>query len=164
MAENPLKSEMRAWLPQVDFAVTHHGFAAHGRDYVGILQAKATYELTLTHVVECHYETRVRDDVWPMSWEDCLTDYAQWQAAGEPRGYVWGTNWSMGYPGLEIPDEDPIAATWAKRLGKPTYAVMIETDRFKLSLVFHSARSRSLSDNDEIIQRVLMPLPPPTKA
>ena len=68
MAENPLQHQMRDWLPQFDFAVLHHGFAPHGRDYVLILQAAGTYELILTHVVECHCQTAVRDDVWPVSW------------------------------------------------------------------------------------------------
>ncbi len=63
---------MREWIPERDFAVVNHGFAAHGRDYILIQQAGSTYELTLTHVVEFHYETRVSDDVWPVSWDDCM--------------------------------------------------------------------------------------------
>lgn len=90
MPENPLRKPMREWLPDVDFAVMRHEFTPHGRDYVLILQAAATYELTLTHVVELHYDTRVRDDVWPLSWDDRLTDYAVWEAAGKPEGYLWG--------------------------------------------------------------------------
>jgi hypothetical protein len=124
MAENPIRKATQEWLPEIDFGVLSHGFAPHGRDYVLVLQASAgTYEVTLTHVVESHYETRVHDEVWPMSWDDRLTDYAVWEAEGKPDGYVWGTNWSLAYPGLEAPADDPKAAQWSQRLGKPMHSV-----------------------------------------
>ncbi|HEY1750464.1 MAG TPA: hypothetical protein VGG29_04340 [Caulobacteraceae bacterium] len=160
MAENPLKTLLGDWLPEIDFGVMAHGFAPHGRDYVLILQAGATYEVTLTHVVEAHYETRVGDDVWPRSWDDVLTDYAAWEAAGAPDGYVWGSNWSLAYPGVDAPDEDPVAENWATRIGKPMYAASIETDRFKLSVVFHAVRAERLSDDSSVVRRVLNPMPP----
>lgn len=155
---NPLKKQIQDWLPQYDFAVIEHHFLPHGRDYVWILQTgDGTYELILTHVVECTYETRVRDDVWPMSWEDVLTDYDSWQAAGEPDGYVWGTNWSPAYPGLEVPDIHEGAAKWSKRVGRQMYAMAIETDRFRLSAIFHDSRSRKLSGENSIIRRSVIP-------
>lgn len=158
MAANPLRAVMQAWLPEFDFAVLRHGFADHGRDYAFIVQTGGTYELVLTHVVEMHYETRVRDDVWPESWDDRLTDWAEWQAAGQPDGYVWGSNWSLAYPGLEVPDHDPAAAKWAERLGKRMHAMAIETDRFRISMVFHEVRSKKISDDNSILDRVLIPL------
>ena len=160
MSEHPLRKPLREWLSRVDFGVMHHGFAPHGRDYILVVQAAGTYELTLTHVVEQHYETRVRDDVWPKSWDDRFTDYAMWEAAGCPEGYVWGTNWSLAYPGLDTPDDDPAAGRWSQRLGKQMYGVVIGTDRFKLSVVFHSARTKKLSDHSSVVGRVLIPLPP----
>jgi hypothetical protein len=91
-------------------------------------------------------------------WDDCLTDYATWKAAGEPDGYVWGTNWSLAYPGLDTPDDDPVAARWSQRLGKPMFFLALETDRFRLSLVFHDVRVRKLSDDDSTVRQVLIPL------
>lgn len=158
MSEHPLRKPMREWLPEFDFGVMRHGFAPHGRDYILIVQAAGTYELILSHVVELHYETRVHDDVWLKSWDDQLTDYATWEAAGNPEGYVWGTNWSLAYPGLETPEDDATAARWSERLGKPMYAMAIETDRFRLSMVFHSARATKRSDDDSTVRKVLIPL------
>lgn len=135
-----------------------HGFAPHGRDYVFIIEIGGTYELTLTHVVDLHVETRVRDDVWPESWDDVFTDYSVWEAAGHPEGYVWGSNWSLAYPGLYVPNEDPAAERWSERLGKSMFAASIETDRFKISAVFHSAQARKLSDHSPTISKVLNPL------
>jgi len=158
MVENPLRKLMREWLPEFDFVVMGHGFARHGRDYVFVLQTGGTFELNLTHVVAMNYETRVGNDVWPKSWDNCLTDYAAWEAAGQPEGCVWGTNWSLAYPGLETPDSDDIADKWAKRIGNPMYAMSLETDRFKLSIIFHDAWSKKLSDDDSIIRQILIPL------
>jgi hypothetical protein len=157
MGENPLRKVMRDWLPEFDFAVLQHGLAKHGRDYIFVLQAAGTYELILTHVVEMHYETRVADANWPASWDDYLLDYEKANAAGIPKAYVWGTNWSLAYPGIEL-DDDASASKWAERLGKPMYAMSIETDRFKLSMIFHDARSKKLSDDDSLIRRALIPL------
>jgi hypothetical protein len=158
LPENPLRAIAQDWLPEIDFGVMSHGFAPHGRDYVFIIEAGGTYELTLTHVVEVHVESRVRDDVWPVSWGDVLTDYAAWEAAGHPDGYVWGSNWSLAYPGLVAPNEDPSAQRWSERLGKPMFGASIETDRFKLWAVFHSARARKLSDHAPTVSKVLIPL------
>jgi len=159
LAENPLKALLGDWLPEIDFGVMAHGFAPHGRDYVLILQAGETYEVTLTHVVEAHYETRVGDGVWRRSWDDVLTDYAAWEAAGTPDGYVWGSNCSLAYPGLDAPDTDPAADDWASRVGKPMYAMSIETDRFKLAVVFHAVRAEKLSD-DTVASRIMKSSPP----
>jgi hypothetical protein len=96
--------DLLSWLPALDFAVLEHRIPAHGRDYAMLVQDclgsdPGTHEVTFTHCVEFHYETRVRDDVWPVSWSDDFTDYERWMEAGEPQGYVWGTNWSNAYPG-----------------------------------------------------------------
>jgi hypothetical protein len=160
MPDNPLKTAIHDWLPEYDFGVMSHGFAPHGRDYVFIVQIGrgGTHELIFTHVVEMHYETRVRDDVWPGSWDDVLTDYSAWEAAGAPDGYVWGSNWSLAFPGLVAADNDPLAAQWSKRMGRPMYAMTIETDRFRISLIFSGVRQRKLSDESPVVERVLFPL------
>ncbi len=61
-----------------------------------------TFDLTFTHVVDLKYESRVGDDIWVKSWEDEFTDYAQWLAAGEREGYVFGAGWSLAYPGITV--------------------------------------------------------------
>jgi hypothetical protein len=158
MSTHPIKKAMAEWLPEFDFGLLQHGFAPHGRDYELVLQAGGTYALTLTHVVELHVETRVRDDVWPKSWDDVFLDMKSWEAAGQPDGYVWGSNWSLAYPGLEAPTDHPDALRWSERLGKSMHFVAIETDRLRLSAVFHDARSRKLSDENSPLDKVLIPL------
>jgi hypothetical protein len=39
------------------------------------------------------------------------------------------------------------------------YAMAVETDRFRLSTIFHSALTRKLSDDDSTVRQVLIPLP-----
>jgi hypothetical protein len=161
IAEHPLRATMADWLPPVDFSVLGHGFAPHGRDYVLTIHVlgRGTYELTLTHVVELHYHSSVAPDIWSQSWDDALTDYERWEAQGhQPEGYVWGTNWSLAYPGLLAPDDDQVARHWSNALGKPMFAAELTTDRFKLTCIFHDARSRMLSDNDLTATRVINPV------
>src|SRR5438046_996991 len=90
-----LLKEMRGY----DFAVLAHRFLPHGRDYGFVVEKcvdadPGRFELVFTHCVCLDYQTKVRDDFWAESWSDEFTDYKKWQAAGEPEGVVWGTNWS----------------------------------------------------------------------
>jgi hypothetical protein len=162
MAINPLADHLARWLPAVDVAVLGHGFAAHGRDYSFVLQdavgpEPGTFELIFTHVVQLNYETRVRDDGWRDSWDDRFTDYARWEAAGEPDGYVWGTNWSMADPGFEAPDIAPAARDWSRRLGKAMHQMSLETNQFRIELVFHEVRVRRISDDTSTVSQVIIP-------
>ena len=154
-----------AWLHPVDFGVMGHGWAMHGRDYLIVVQDMlgsnpGTHELTFTHCVRLDFETRVRDDVWPRSWSDEFLEYQRWVAAGEPDGYVWGTNWSNAYPGLEARADSRAAAEWANRLGKDMSEATVETDRFHLRLIFHSVSWRKLGDDIDTISQVHIPLEP----
>ena len=163
MAENPLREILQNQLPEIDFGVMKHGFADHGRDYVFVVQnsfevGRGTYELTFTHVVQLNYETRVRDEVWRRSWGDEFTDYSAWQAAGEPGGYVFGTNWSLAYPGITILDDHADALSWSRRLSRPMHAAQIETDRFSILLVYGGAQLSRLSSDASTVGKVIIPL------
>jgi hypothetical protein len=153
------------WLPPLDFAVLAHGWAKHGRDYLILVQDMlgadpGTHELTFSHCVRLDYETRVRDDVWPRSWSDEFVDYQAWLDAGEPDGYVWGTNWSNAYPGLTTSDDSEIADRWSQRLEKPMSELSLETDRFWLRLVFHAVLWRKLGEDTATIAQAHILLDP----
>lgn len=159
----PSVAELLQWLHPLDFAVLGHGWARHGRDYLIVVQDMlgsdpGTHELTFTHCVQLDYETRVRDDVWPRSWSDEFVDYQAWLDAGEPDGYVWGTDWSNAYPGLSVPERSDLADHWKQRLGRDMAEVSLETDRFFLRLVFHSVLWRKLDDDIGTISQVHIPL------
>jgi hypothetical protein len=161
--ENPLARLLEGALSECDFGVLGHGFAPHGRDYRFMIQDSlcndpGTYELTFTHIVGLKYETRVAEKVWPISWTDEFTDYANWTAAGEPEGYVFGTEWSLAYPGINIPLVSLEAQDWSKRLQRPMYSASVETDLFHISLVFSEVRHRKLSDETGLVRQTVIHL------
>jgi hypothetical protein len=152
--------QLLEWFPEMDFAVLQHHFARHGRDYVVLIEDclssnPGQHELVFTHCVHADCETRVRDDVWPKSWSDEFLDYQRWVDAKEPAGYLWGTNWSDGYPGIRAVHESDQAAAWTKRLCKEMFETTLETDRFLLRLIFHSLHTRKISDKTDTISQVL---------
>jgi|SRR5579864_6299378 len=158
---NPLDALLK-WLPAQDFAVLEHRFAKHGRDYIVVVEDclgsnPGQHEITFTHCPKVQYETRVQDGVWPKSWTDEFTDYKSWTSAHEPEGYVWGTNWSLAYPGLRAVPESAQAAEWSGRLGKEMFEGTLETDRFILRLIFHSLRSRKISEDVQTISQGMHP-------
>ena len=157
--------ELLKWLPEVDFAVLEHRFASHSRDYIVLIEDclssnQGQHEIAFTHCVRADCETRVMDQVWPKSWSDEFTDYEKWTGAKEPDGYVWGTNWSLAYPGIRAIRDSAQAAEWSARLGKQMFETTLETDRFPLRLIFHSIRSRKVSEKSETISRVITTLKP----
>ena|ERR1700678_944102 len=160
--------ELLKWLPAIDFAVLDHRFAAHGRDYLILIEDclgsnKGQHEITFTHCVRADYETRVRDDVWPKSWGDEFTNYEKWVNAKEPGGYVWGVNWSSASPGIHAISESLLAAEWSRRLGKEMFEISLETELFFLRLIFHSIHWRKISDKTDAISQVTVPLPKRSK-
>jgi hypothetical protein len=161
--QNPLIKALDEWLPSIDLGIMAHGFAPHGRDYIFIVEDSigpkpGTYQLILTHVVELSYCTRVADDSWAESWGDEFTDYETWLKSGEPGGYVWGSNWSLAYPGIEVPTHSEKAENWSKRLGKPMFEMKLGTDRFSISLIFHDLRVDRVSDDTPTVSRVIFPI------
>lgn len=161
--KNPLAVTMDDWLGECDFGVMNHGFADHGRDYVFIIEENigrdpGTHMLTFTHVVSLTYETLVKDEFWRKSWDDTFTDYQAYLEAGEPEGYVWGTGWSLAYPGVSAPDSTPDALRWSERLGHPMHEMSLETDRFRIGLIFHELRTKKLSPDAPTVSRAVIPL------
>ena len=155
--------QLLEWFPDCDFAVLEHGWAPHGRDYELVVEHSGytrpgRHRFTFTHVVELAFETRVRDDVWPGSWDDVFTDYAAWQAAGEPPGYVWGVNWSMAYPGLEAVEPSDRAGAWALRVGQDIHEVRLETNQFLMTCCFHALRTEHLDARTDLVSQVIIPL------
>jgi hypothetical protein len=140
-----------------------HGFAPHGRDYFFIIQnclgdATGTFRVTFTHCVEYQYFTALNAKTWIESWEDLFTDYAEWEKAGEPSGYVWGTNWSNAYPGIKNLVTSERALYWRDSLGKSMHEFELETDRFIIKLVFHALEIEKINDNKELISSTTIPL------
>ena len=151
------------WLPDCDFGVMDHGFIPHGRDYSFLVEPSmgkdpGRHQVQFTHVVELSYATAVADDVWARSWGEAFIDYQSWLDAGEPDGYVWGTCWSLAWPGIRAIEPSAKAAAWATRLGCPMYEAEIETDRFRINLVFHSLRSAKVSSETSTVSSVVIPL------
>jgi hypothetical protein len=151
-------------LDLVDVGIFRHGFTPYMRDYfleyeVGGTTAHAGRYLCLfTHCVIAHVETRVEDAVWRRSWQDDFIDYQAWLDAGEPEGFVWGTNWSLAYPGLQYIRDSKLAASWSEKLKEEMHEVTIETESFRIQLIFHDVKVEKLSSDVGMVNKVIFPL------
>lgn len=160
MTAHPVSALTTEWLPECDFAVLNHGFVTHGRDYQIIIQDSisarpGTHRLTFTHVVRADCQSALSAEGWSGSWDDVFLD---WELSKDMEGYIWGTNWSLAYPGITALIDDDEAAEWGRQIGRPMYAAMLETDRFNLRLIFHSLRSEMVADDTSLIKQVIHPL------
>jgi len=144
----PLEStEVKALLERHSFfdqPVVEHGSLPYNRDYRVVAEitgrrspgAKVEilerYTLLFRGCVEIHYTTRVHD----RELDDIFIDRNRWEAAGQPKGFVWGVNWADAYPGARYVEDSQRAAAWQGRLDRPVHEVLIETNTYDLTLVF----------------------------
>jgi hypothetical protein len=153
--------------PIFDVAILGHGFTPYMRDYDVVVEAggigAGRYLYRFTHCPEAKVVTTVRDESWLESWDDLFTNYKHWEDAGEPEGFVWGTCWSMAYPGLELHEDSELAVSWSQRLQKTMHEVTIETEAFLLQLVFHDLLIQKLSEDVSIMDKAIIPLSKPWK-
>lgn len=135
-----------------DSAIVSHGYAPYLRDYDIVVEVPAAlppgvpmrgsgsyimgrYRYRFTHCPECHVTTAVGDETWRRSWDDVFTDYAAWEAAGNPEGFVWGVNWADAYPGFSYVSDSALASSWTERMGREMHEIVVETNTFVLRLV-----------------------------
>jgi hypothetical protein len=157
---NPRTREFLEKWPLFDSAIIAHGFAPFMRDYEVIVDAGAAapdgsgsyiegrYRLRFTHCVRALTATTVGADIWRRSWGAAFADYAEWQLAGEPDGYVWGVEYMNAYPGGKLIDDSIIAADWTSRLSIAMHEAVIETNCHTISLVFHQLTVHRIGRGD----------------
>jgi len=71
---------------------------------------------------------------------------------------VWGTNWSLTYPGLEYHQNSELARVWSLRLEKEMHEVTIETEIFEIQLIFHDVITQKLGSDLSVVDKVIFPM------
>jgi hypothetical protein len=91
----------------IDTAILAHGFIPYKRDYYFHIETAWQLEnfagqhlVRFSHCYNLTYKILRNRDTLLASWDDCFTEYKEWEKAGQPGGYVWGTNWANTYPGF----------------------------------------------------------------
>lgn len=157
--------------PLYDNAIIAHGFTPWMRDYDLVVEALASapggqrsytegrYRYRFTHCVLAEAATELPAEAWHRSWDDVLTDYAAWERAGHPEGYVWGVNYMAAYPGARYVRGSPAAAEWAGRLGHSMHEVQVETNGHRLRLIFHMLQVHKVAQGSPDVDG-LVPIEP----
>jgi len=136
--------------PLFDSFIIRHGFAPFMRDYDVVAYINGHQFLyRFTHCISAWITSSVADHIWKKSWDDILTDYAAWERAGAPDGYVWGVCYSSAYPGATYVENSELAAEWSSKLDRLMHEIFIETNCQNIGLVFHDLVLRELKESDE---------------
>ncbi|WP_148041381.1 YxiG-like protein [Rufibacter immobilis] len=147
-----------------DVAILRHGFTDYVRDYQFEIEANwigdlaGRYILTFKHCYDLIYKTLIDDDLIKKSWDDLFTDFETWEKHKEPDGFVWGTNWSLAYPGFEEIKDSEKANDWSKRLGKQMKESKLETNSFEITLIHEEWNLKKINDSSSLIRQVIIPL------
>ena len=124
-----------------DNTIYNHVFTDYMRDYqlLAYLHVGAgspgTYTYLFQGCVEVVYESCLPTEAFSM--DELFLDYQQWKSAGSPSGFVWGVKYATVYPGWKYVEPSPRAAQWTQRLKIPLHEVIVETNVYRLSLIFH---------------------------
>lgn len=132
-----------------DNTIYSHGFTDYMRDYrltarlhVGP-SSPGTYAYLFRGCVEAWYESRLSAEGFSM--DEVLLDCERWKGVGSPAGFVWGVKYATAYPGWKYIDDSPRAAQWSQKFNRPLHEVTIETNVYKLSLIFSDLTVTKLS-------------------
>jgi len=138
-----------------DAAVVRHGFVDYMRDYeILVAGRRPPYrDWTRYHFVGCvaaSASSAIAPEVYAQSLDDeYVLSGPDYPYKDDPDGFVWGVRWASAYPGLSYIEGSPVARSWADRLGVEMHEVVIETNAFALSLVFHEFRYEALGEEPE---------------
>ena len=147
-----------------DVAIIKHGFTDYVRDYMFEIEANwigdlaGKYNLIFKHCYELIYKTLIDDDTIKQSWSDMFIDFEIWEKNNEPEGFVWGTNWSLAYPGFkEIVDSEK-AKVWSKKLGKEMKEVNLQSNSFEINLIYESWSLKKINYSTSLIEQIMLPI------
>jgi hypothetical protein len=123
-----------------DNSILRHGFTAYMRDYEIVAKLfhgedQGVYAYLFRGCVEARYESSIPDGAFLM--DDSLV-FGESQSEGQPVGFWWAVNSAEVYPGWTYVAGSERALIWSKKIGLSMHEVMIETNVYKLSLVFNS--------------------------
>lgn len=125
-------------------AIIRHGFTEYNRDYwleVSFYRGKDDPPHSVYYLfrgcVETRYESRLNSVSAQSLRDDRFVDYLCWDDAGRPQGIVWGLNYAEVYPGWTYVEESERAADWSRKLGIPMHEIVIDTNLYRLSIIFH---------------------------
>jgi hypothetical protein len=147
-----------------DVVIIAHGFKPYKREYYFQIETDwddpqgGQYLLTFTHCYELRYEIAADVKILLQSWDDVFIDYEEHRKAGEPEGYVYGTNWSLAYPGFSLDKGSENGKRWSEKLNKSMQEATLETEIFKMNFVFHDWKITKTGDSNQLIKKVFFRL------
>jgi hypothetical protein len=128
-----------------DCALTYHGYTKYLRDYEMVVYQSVDpnpkYGLVPRHLrfvfricPEAFVTSRVRPDVWSRSLDDALID--EHVVTMESKGFVWGVNCQVLYPGAKVVPDSPRAAEWSENIGIPFYEARVVGNTQEITVIF----------------------------
>lgn len=148
----------------IDSVIHAHGFMPYKRDYFFLLETiwkepfAGQYLLTFRHCYEMWYKPLTSAEILIESWDDHFINMDTYEKAGEPEGYVWGTNIIGAYPGFTQIINSAKVADWSKKLDKPMQEVQLEAEIFQFNFIFHDWKLKKLNDTTDTVKQFVFPL------
>jgi hypothetical protein len=148
----------------IDCIIFSHGFTPYKRDYYFHIETiwkepyAGQYILIFRHCYEMWYKPFTKPETLVESWEDHFINMDSYEKAGEPEGYVWGTNIICVYPGFTEIKESVKAAEWTKRLNIPMKEVQLEAEIFQFNFVYFDWTLKKINDINDTVSQFTFPL------
>jgi hypothetical protein len=147
-----------------DSTILRHGFTDYMRDYEIIVAARNGPPNTDVHnyqfvgCVEAHYQTKLRESFTQSLSDEHVYSGPDFPDKKEPAGFIWGMRFAEAYPGLKYIENGERAEHWSRLLGQKMHEVLLETNCFRLQLVFADVRYAFLGHEPQVVLPKNMPL------
>jgi hypothetical protein len=152
-----------------DAAILRHGFVDYMRDYEVIVGSRDGPPYTDVHrylfvgCAEAVCETAITPEWFVRSLpDDFVLSGPDYPEKDDPKGFIWGVRWAAAFPGLSYLPDGEGARAWSARLGRRMHEVLLETNAYRLRLVFADIRHAYLGTQDQpgILRGKDYPVPP----
>lgn len=123
-----------------DQSIIRHGMLEYIRDYeiIGYLKGKNS-DVELQYIFKGCIKSNFQIKVAPenFSLDKRLLDLDKQTESDYPRGFIWGTNFSIVYPGWKMTENSDELKELEKSYGIKFYEILFETNAYELTLIFH---------------------------
>ncbi|MCA6444167.1 MAG: hypothetical protein IM600_12120 [Bacteroidetes bacterium] len=135
-----------------DQAIIRHGMLDNIRDYeiIGLISGQE-YEEEIQYVFKGCIKADFKVIVKPAhySMDDRLLDLSRQSESDYPKGFIWGVNYAVTYPGLTLTENTDELIQLEKTYGHKFYKIFIETNAYELTLLFHDLDIKVLKHTDK---------------
>lgn len=131
-----------------DQSIIRHGMLKCIRDYEVIayllgMDYDTEAQFILKGCIKVDYRVIVASEHYSM--DERLLELDRQDEPDYPKGFIWGVNYALVYPGWELKEDTEELKILEKTYGLKFYEIFFETNAYNLKIIFHDIEIKELN-------------------